>query len=204
VLALAIPGVNKLAVSPGWLAWRASRAGGGDVIAALPLADPAAQREVAKASPPAQLSRPTLDGDTLAFGFASARTSRIVAVNLQTGARRTLRRGGQLDMVTNPTLSGGALLYVRTSSRTQQLRLANGGRERTVYRIAATARRDRGYEPGHHPLRKHHHEPHPPPRQPRGTDTTLWTTALSARAAYVTRVTRGGGRTQTTVVRVRR
>jgi hypothetical protein len=158
---------------------------------------------VASAAPPAQLSRPTLDGDTIAFGVAGATRSRIEAVDLRTGARRTLRRGRGV-MVTNPTLSGGALLYVRTSSRTQQLRLAAGGRERTVYRIAATARRDRGYEKGHHPLRKHYHDPHPPPEQPHGTTTTLWTTALSARAAYVTRVTRHHGATQTTIVRVRR
>ena len=57
-----------------------------------------------------------------------------------------------------------------------------------LYRIAATARRDRGYERGHHPHRRPYVPPHQPPRSPRGTTVTLWTTALSARAAYVTRL----------------
>ena len=78
-------------------------------------------------------------------------------------------------MVSNPSLRAGRLLYVRTSSRTQELRLGStrGGRERVLYKIAAAARRDRGYEKGKHPLRHHYHPKHPPPAQRGAASTTL-------------------------------
>jgi cytochrome c biogenesis protein CcdA len=198
---LTLPGAGKLAVDDSWLAWRARGADGGDVLQAQPLAGgaPVAVQAVA---PPAQISRPALDGDRLAYAVAGPKGSEITVVDLRTGARLRLR--GRRALVWNPTLLGGALLYVRTSDRTQQLRLRTGGRERVLYRIAATARRDRGYERGHHPHRRPYAPPHQPPRSPRGTTVTLWSTALSARAAYVTRLVNRRGRTSATVVRVRR
>ena len=104
------------------------------------------------------------------FAIAGRRSSRIAAVDLEKGRARTLRRGHFGVMVSNPSLRAGRLLYVRTSSRTAGAAprpQPRGDRERVLYRIAATARRDRGYEPGKHPLRHHYHDPHAPRRPAR-------------------------------------
>jgi hypothetical protein len=152
--------------------------------------------------PPAQIGRPALDGDRLAYAVSGPLGSEIVIRDLRTGAQLNVR--GRRAMVGSPALLGDALLYVRTSDRTQQLRLRVGGHERVLYRIAATARRDRGYERGHHPHRRPYVPPHQPPRSPRGTTVTLWSTALSPRAAYVTRLVNHRGKTLPTVVRLPR
>ena len=170
------PGVDSVAVSAGWIAWRAQ-----DQLWAAPVGGQA--RVVARGG----VGRPALDGATLLY---DVRASRLMAVDLPTGRRRTLRRlaRGQLRA---PSGFDGTLLYVRATYERQQLvagplSRGNAKRDRVLYSTVPTGRRDSGHERGHA------HDPgHRPPSWPRpkpGVHDTLWTTALSARSAYVTRL----------------
>jgi len=191
-LRVSAPGATALAISAGWVAWRARGITGGDAILAAPLAaSPELQpggTVLAAALGAEGLSRPALAGDRLAYGVAGARGSRIVAVDLRTGVGATLRqeRGSQLS---NPALQGDRLLYVRATATRQELRLgvaaAGSTRgDRVLYAIRPTGRGDRGYEPGRRPHRRAPRRP----LAPAGVADTLWTTALGAREAFVTRL----------------
>jgi hypothetical protein len=155
-------------------------------------------RAVTSVALPSQLGRPALDGDTLVYHVASGRLSRLVTVDLATGASSVVRstRSAQL---TNPSVLGDELLYVRITSAAQQLllgRLAPGGRNRVLYRLGAPAPHDNGYERGH----SHHTRTKRPPL----AAGTLWTTALSAAHAYVTFIPRRGGAAGASIVDVPR
>ncbi|MDO8189464.1 hypothetical protein Q7L71_27935, partial [Conexibacter sp. CPCC 205706] len=186
-------GVSALAVSATHVAWRAPRAKGGDVLLAAALPPRAADDSDPPPSPPdplavtgrdAQLSRPSLDGNRLAYAVATRHSSRIVVVELANGAKRTVLRSRRTQL-SQPALHGDALLYVQARACDQRLRLKRAGRAtRTLLTLGTTARRDEGHE--------HHHtaqgsEPTACPRgTPPRTGVTLWSTALDARAAYVT------------------
>lgn len=205
--AFAAGGADAVAVSSTWVVWRVRQPDGGDLLLAARVANPSRVARVAVTRGPTQLGQPSLDGGTLVFAIAGrSGSSRIVAVDLEKGRPRTLRIGHSGVLVSNPSLRAGRLLYVRTSTRTQELRLgrARGGTERVLYRIAATARRDRGYEHGKHPLRHHYHDKHAPPAQRGATTTTLWTTALTDHEAYVTRLRSKLGKTSASILRVSR
>ncbi len=196
VLDVNLPGVDALAVDDRWLATR-ERAPRKDTLVTRSLQTGEA-RAVASVAVPSQLGRPALDGDTLVYHVASGRLSRIVAVDLATGARRVIRstRSAQL---TNPSVLGDELLYVRITSVAQQLllgRLAPGGRNRVLYRIGAPAPHDNGYERGH----SHHTRTRRPPL----AAGTLWTTALSAAHAYVTFIPRRSGPAGASIVDIPR
>jgi hypothetical protein len=194
---LSLPEARKLAVSAGWLAYRATAADGADAILALPLARPGGARMVARAPGGRQLGRPNLDGDRLAFHVAGPSGTRIVVVNLSTGRRRTMLRSGARQLL-NPTLVGSRLLYASISRCGQQLVLARHGRARVLMRGRALAGTDAGFDPGH---TSQGSGTGPCPHR-RSTANMLWTTALSARFAYVTllRTTTGAA----TLLRVRR
>ena len=182
--AFPVPGVDALAVSAGWVAWRVGRRlharalGGGAV------------RVVARGD----VGRPALEGDRLVFHRAAARRSRLHLVDLARRTRRVLRsaRGA---LLLNPSLLGRELLYVRSTRARQQLRLRRGGRERVLYATTPTGRRDTGEEPGRDRTDHGTPFPEPAPRPRAGVTVTLWTTALARDAAYVTRLRarRGGG-----------
>lgn len=196
------PGADKLAVSERWLAWRARDPAGRDVLL-VRLIEGGPTTPVVTAPAGTTLGRPALDGDQLAWAESSPRASSIALLDLASGRERTLRRGRGV-LVHSPALLDGALLYVRTSSRTQQLRLAAPGtRERVLYRMAGTARRDRGHEPGRQMHRRPFRVRTPRPQSPRVL-RTLWTTALAPRFAYVTRLTSRRGRTTYELLRVPR
>jgi len=178
------PGADAVAVSADWVAWRA-RDAEGDTILAAPLAGGPARR-IAKS---AELGRPALAGGTLAYHVTGRTGSRIVIADLTTGKRTTVRRERRA-LLTNPSLHDGRLLYVRSVYTRQELRLGpqtrrNPGRDRRLWSMPPTGRRDAGHEPG-----KQHHR-HGWPRRlwarpKRGLSATLWTTALAADVAYVT------------------
>jgi hypothetical protein len=186
-LVVPAPGADAVAVGAGWVAWRA-REGEIDVLRTARLPDGAAGLVVAG---PAgrELGRPALAGDALLFHRTGAHGAVIVRADLLTGAQVTLRRTHRVQLL-NPSALGDTLLYVRASNRSQLLRIGplvpGGRRDRTLYARLQTARGDAGYEPGRGRAPGHHHRA---PRQPpRGRADTLWTTALAADAAYVTRL----------------
>jgi hypothetical protein len=207
-MSIPAPGADAVAVSAGWVAWR-TREGNDDVLTALPfdttLGGP---RIVDRRTLPVQLGRPALSNDHLLFHVAGRTSSRIDEVVLPTGARRVLRREARA-LLLNPSAQGDRLLYVRATSRRQQLRYGvltprRVRSDRSLFGTVPTGWFDAGHEPG----AQHHAHGHPqklPPRPRRGVHTTLWTTALAADAAYVTRLTQRAGRpVVATLLRVER
>jgi hypothetical protein len=192
VLIVPAPGADAVALSPTDVAWRA-----GDRILAVDRSAPTTPVEVARGA----VGRPTLRGARVVYDQQSRRASRIRSFDVDTGERRTLRRTTGAQLLA-PTLTDRGLLYVRSTYARQRLVL----RKRVVYSTTATARRDKGYEDGHHP----HHQGYPegrrpklPPRPRAGHTVTLWTTAFARETAYVTHVRHlRGGRTRSTILRV--
>jgi hypothetical protein len=175
VLDVTVPRVTAVAVSDTWLVTRA-----GNALLAHSVADPQTVVRVATTKSAAQLGRPALDGDLLVYHVATRGLSTIVEVDLATSTRRTVRRS-TTNLLTNPSLLGDELLYDRQTSRAQLVELgplAQGGRDRAVYRLAAPSVHDAGHEPGYS-----HHTRNVPPRTAKWR---LWTTALSGAQAYVT------------------
>lgn len=187
VLDVTIPGVDAVAVSDEWLVTREPGAAG-DQLMARPLSAPTEVHPVARATRPAQLGRPGIDGSTVVYHVATRRGSRILAYDLQAGRSRVLRSSASA-LVANPSLLAGRLLYVRQTSLAQLLELgaaAPGARDRVLYRLAAPATHDAGHERGHSSKTA---TPHP-----RTAAWTLWTSALSPTQAYVTLLPRARGK----------
>jgi hypothetical protein len=197
VLQDAVPGVQKLAVSRSWLAYRTPTE-----IHVRPVADTGPGRTVEKVKAPATLGRPALGVDLVVFHRATATGSWITAVNVVSGKRLRLRYSSDAQLL-NPSLLAGRLLYVRSSRCSQQLVLGRlrGGRDKVLYELGPRAGQDAGHE--------HHHtsqgEHLPCPHKPRVTAKMLWTTALSPATAYVTVLRPGrGGRAIPTLLAISR
>ena len=190
-LTVAAPGADAVAVSASWVVWRA-RESGRDTIRAAPLAG----GRVVRVMRGADLGRPALDGDRVAFHVGGRAGGRIIVADLGRGRRRTVRRERRAQLL-NPSLRGDRLLYVRAIYSRQELRLGALGRRppsraRRRWATVPTGRRDAGHEPGI----EHHRHGHPKRlwRRPRkGVAATLWTTALAGDAAYVTRLRQESG-----------
>jgi hypothetical protein len=186
----AAPGAGALAVSDGLLAWRIRDAAGTDRIwVASPGGEP---RPVIEMPAPDELGRPALLGGRVLCHVAGPRGSRLLAVDTATGAQELLRSepGAQLS---NPASDGELLLYVHASGRAQQLRIGTieplaPADDQIVMEHPASGRRDREHEPGRKRHRHQGRRPKLPPRAQPGIVDTLWTTALTPAAAYVTRI----------------
>jgi hypothetical protein len=193
-----IPGVQKLAVSRSWLAYRTPTE-----IHVRPVGETGPGKIVVKVKQPASLGRPALGVDLVAFHRASRDASWITAVNVVSGRRMTLRYSRD-DQLLNPSLLAGWLLYVRSSRCSQELVLGparKGGGDRVLYETAPLAGQDAGHDRGH----THQGERLPCPFRPKPTARMLWTTALSPTTAYVTVLKPGsGGRTVPTLLAVTR
>ena len=156
---VAAPGVDAIAISSRWLAWRA-RVDGRDYIRARKIDDPQApgpQKSVERSSRSSQLGRPSLDANRVVYARAGQTENSIVKRLLGSERKTTLIRS-RVDGLSNPTIRSGDLLYVRHTAHGDVLKLASlkgGGKGRTL-------------------LSKR-------------TDT-LWSTALSAERAYVTEI----------------
>ncbi|HSD77609.1 MAG TPA: hypothetical protein VLA98_09395 [Solirubrobacteraceae bacterium] len=197
VLSESLPGVQKLAVSRRWLAYRTPTE-----IRVEDVTAPGTPKQVVRVSQPATLGRPALGVDLVAFHRASRDGSWLTAVNVVSGTRLQLRFSRD-DQLLNPSLLNGQLLYVRSSRCWQRLLLgrARGGRDRVLYEIGPLAGQDLGHEQGH----TRQGERVPCAHRPRPTAKMLWTTALSPTTAFVTvlKPTRGG-RTVPTLLAVSR
>ena len=155
------PDADAVAVSRRWLAWRARR-NGRDYMRARNVADPGRpgpERSLGRAGGAAQLGRPGLDDNRLVYARATRHENRIVKRLL--GATRKKRAKATLvrsvtDGLSNPSLRGRALLYVRHTERADRLKLARAG----------------GRRGGRTLLSRRH--------------GTLWSTALTDARAYVT------------------
>jgi hypothetical protein len=181
-----IPGVQKLALSRSWLAYRTPTE-----IHVRPVGTTGPGDVLVKVKQPSTLGRPALGVDLVAFARSSRDASWITAVNATSGKRLVLRFSRD-DQLLNPSLLDGQILYVRYSRCAQQLVLGParaGGRDRVLYQLGPLAGQDKGHDPGH----TEQGERLPCARKPRVTAKVLWTTALSPTTAYVTVLRPGTG-----------
>jgi hypothetical protein len=186
-----LPGAGALALSDAALAWRTRDGAGTDRLWVATGAEP---RLILESPQPTELGRPALAGTLLLCHTAGPLGSRLLGVDVATGAQQELRTQAGAQ-ITNPATDGTRLLYVHATGRVQQLRVgplapADPASDRVLLVHYSSGQRDREHEHGRH----RHHEgyrgrrPPLPPRAPRGVVATLWTTALSADKAYVTRL----------------
>ena len=190
------PGGGAFAFSDQWVVWLL----GTTQLVAQPRNASAPPRVVAVARGSEQLGRPALAGQALVFHRAGRTGAQIRLLDLATGQERVLR-SERRALLLNPSFDGRELLYVRSTSTRQELRLGAPGRrpatrDRRLYGTTPTGRRDAGHERGHGRHRSGYPGRKPPrlaPRPPAGVSTTLWTTALAPGAAYVTRLRHRAG-----------
>jgi hypothetical protein len=195
VLELPLPGVQKLAVSAHWLAYRVAVTSGSQQIRALSFAEPTSVRELTHAKARGVLGRPSLAGDVVVYHVAGAGGSALFSVDLASGKRRLLRSSRQAQLL-NPARVGGKLLYERLSRCAQEVRLGpldGNGPGRVLYRLPPLAGQDSGHERRHTGQGEHL----PCPFRFRPTSRMLWTTALTETTAYVTVLRPGRGGTMT-------
>ena len=160
VALVAAPGADAIAVSSGWLAYRAPRPGGGDGIFARNISNPAAPgpvRKVASVGGGGRLSAPGVDGTSLIYAVARGGGSRVVQRVLGTRKRRTLVRSGRL-LLYSPAIKGRSFLYTRTDARRSRLMIRRVNK-RGPGKVLYSLKRSRA---------------------------TLWSSSLSQRLAYVT------------------
>jgi hypothetical protein len=214
-LMLPAAGVSALAVSSGWVVYRAplgTGAGAGtgagvgpgaERLIAVALADPSQPRVLAGPRPAGQIGRPSLDGARVVFALNTPRRSTIELVDLESGARRPLRVANRDAQYANPSLLAGRLLFELTTRCAQQLQLGvaiatrgaarTGAGERTLLLMRSTVKRDIGYEPGF----EHAYNSGSlcgDQGAGGGGRTRLGPTALSATRAYVTEIAGAGAR----------
>jgi hypothetical protein len=184
------PGADVLAVSDSLLAWRARDAAGTDRIWVVLPGAPA--RLLIEQPAPDELGRPALLGGRLLTHVAGPAGSRLIAVDVATGAQETLRSepGAQ---VSNPATDGNLLLYVHATGRAQELRIGAvaplaPAADYVLLVHPSSGRRDREHEQGRKRHRHRGRRPKLPPLARPGIVDTLWTTALAPGAACVTRL----------------
>jgi hypothetical protein len=193
-------GAGSLAVSDGVLAWRTRDGAGTDRLWVATGDEP---RLILESPAPTEIGRPALAGNLLLCHVAGPLGSQLVSIDLGTGTQAALRAqpGAQ---ITNPATDGARLLYVHATGQVQQLRVgplapSDPNLDRVLLVHASPGQRDREHEHGRHRHRQGYHGRRPPlpPRAARGVVATLWTTALSADTAFVTRLRAVKGRPRT-------
>jgi hypothetical protein len=171
-------------------------------LIAVSLADPAQRRYLAGSKLAGQVSRPALDGSSVAFAIDTPRRSAIELVDLASGRRRTLRLARRDVAYFNPSLSGGRLLFERVTRCVQQLRISGLGRRggRVLLSLPSVVARDPGYQSGYtHAYNSASGCPNR--RAGRGGSVLLGATALSAAGAYVTQLGPGPGNAEIVAAR---
>lgn len=205
------PGAEEPALSDRWLVWRA-RSSDVDVLLAVELtALTAPARMLRAARAPSRIGRPSLDAERVVFHIARPSANWVEEIFLPTQSRRVLRRARDGELLLNPSLNNGGLLYVSSSARRQALMIGprSGAlrRDRRIFSMHPTVRRDAGSERGrgrHGAGYPGNDPPRLPPRAPPGVDITLWSTALGDADAYVSRTSRASGATSSEILRFKR
>src|SRR5215213_3756671 len=149
VASYASPRAGAFEISDQWVLWRT----GTSRLVAQPRNGSAPPRVVASARRFEQLGRPALAGQTLVFHRAGTGGAQIRLLDLGSGRGRLLRSERRAQLL-DPSYDGRRLLYVRSTSTGQELRLGPARRrattrDRRLYRTTPTGRRDNGAEPGH-------------------------------------------------------
>ena len=150
------PGVDAVAVSNNWIAYR-TRTEGRDRLIARKLNDAGVAGEpksIAAAGQPSQVSLPGLDGNTLVYAILTRKSSRIVKASLKK-MNRDVVISSEFSQLSNPSVRGSSLLYVRGTRAHWELRLKKLGNN-DLGRTLTTR------------------------------DKRIWSTALSAKRAYFT------------------
>jgi hypothetical protein len=114
------PGVDAVAISERWLAYRI-REGGRDSLKARRIRDPAQpghQRSVDATGERSQISQPDLDGNLLVYAISKPAASRILRERLGSNKRDVIL-GSRRAQLTNPSVLGHRVLYVRVSRERQ-------------------------------------------------------------------------------------
>jgi hypothetical protein len=191
-----IVGARELAISDTWLVLRTVDAAGASRLIAQSIADTNVHKVIAGVKPPDTVGRPSISGTTVVFATSTRSGSWISAIDLATGDVRRVRTSTSSQLL-NPSLLGSELLYVQSSRCSQQLRLEPLDRKggRALMTLPPLAGADIGHDRGH----TSQGTLTPCPRRIKPAASVLWTTALGARAAYVTtlRPRRGGPTTPT-------
>jgi hypothetical protein len=181
--------VDALALSDGWLVYRADGSEGSEALIGVPLLAPEQRSLIVKAQP-GEVGRPALVGSTVVFTLDTPSGSTIEALNLDTAARRVLRSSGSGFELQNPSLLGGRLLYERVDRCAQELRLgrpASARQDRVLLSLPSTVARDPGYQAGYE--HAWNSASGCPNRSAAGRGTVrLGSTALAASTAYVTEI----------------
>jgi hypothetical protein len=117
------------------------------------------ERSVASVPVADDLGRPSLRGHWLAWHRMKKHETAVLALNLETGKRRTIRRT-RVWQESNPSVTRMRIIWVeqRPAGSYLRMRRFSGGHTKTLMHV-------------------------------RGRKTFLWTTGLSGRTAYVTRFT---------------
>ena len=145
-------GVDAVAVSNNWIAYR-TRIDGRDRLLARKLDDTGQAKEpkpIAAAGGSDQLSLPGLDGNTLVYSVNTRKSSRIVKATLKNLNRDVVIKS-QFTQLSNPSVRGSSLVYVRGTRSGWELRikrLGNGDtgklltrRDKRIWSTALSAKR---------------------------------------------------------------
>ena len=208
VATYAAPGAGPFAFTDQWVAWLV----GQTQLVVQPRNAGACRR--ARSRPRAAASNsagPRSSARRSLFHRASRTGSSIRLFDLAL-KRESEVRSERRALLSNPSFDGRRIVYVRSTSTLQELRLGplvrrSVSRDRALYRTTPTARRDATHEKGRHRHSAGYKGGKPPrlaPRPPAGVVDTLWTTALGPTAAYVTRLRKRSGVTTATVLSVPR
>ena len=146
------PNADAVAVSSSWLAWR-TRSKGRDHLLASRISKSGVAgkaRRIDGSGKRGQLGRPALDGAKLAYASANSHRNSILLRRLGSGGGKRLV-SSRRDGVSNPALSPGNLVYVRTTEKGDKLKrrgFGGKGEGKTIYsrrhaRLWSTAFRGR-------------------------------------------------------------
>jgi hypothetical protein len=165
------PGVDAVAISNNWIAYR-TRTDGRDrmIVRKLNDAGVAGQpKNLAAAGEPDQLSLPSIDGNTLVYAVLTRSSSRIIEASTKT-MNRDVVLTSKFSQVSNPSVRGTSLAYARGTKYGWELRLKKLGNA-DLGRSLVTS------------------------------DKRIWSTALSAKRAYYTVLSGGAPRADIKSVR---